>query len=519
MDAVEQLFALLPRPDGGPSDDDLTAALRFTNALENFVKGPVSEDPDYKYLLAHAQKSLTPGCATVAYIRQQLAYLAVQKSVSRKDKSQKARQLKYYRWFANGMKTEAYPFEERKPQGHASTTRIASLTSTTICAYCGKNGANLRCPDCALTDEYHILSKTSYCNKECLKTHREAHRSVCDGRRMVFRAASLLDHIFMAIEDATYVYPMGKLFKKNGIFYLTDNEWDRASMTGRHVFIPFPKHMVESMDDHRSLLLWGQAEEVTLCLFPLIIYLFKPFCKNMELASVQPKNVITTVCQMSLGRALNINLFKHTCLKLTLKSDEQYVIDLTGAQFGWKETLAPWTVWADLRAASTESEAFRSASKRVVETLQQGVLEVQQQEIRTMVMKAILKDLDTVLHSHSDHRSFDKLLRSSDEDYKRVEDNIKAMVRHQIYTLITIGCHKDSYRIWTSGHNGVQIAKERVKTLKKIWFTGREYDKLRSKGADMRKLWTERFEANYKRTHGTTGGAGPSHVHEAPKKS
>ncbi|KAI0428807.1 hypothetical protein F5Y09DRAFT_357404 [Xylaria sp. FL1042] len=501
MDSVERLFAALADPEGCNLTDSVKAALKLSTALNEFVKAPVSQDPDYQYLLIHAQKSFSKGCTTVAYFRQQLAHLAVQKPISRKDKTAKARQLKYHRWFAHGMKNECYPFEQKKPLGAPSTTRIATLVSPTRCASCGNNGANMRCPDCAFSDDYHILEKTAYCNKKCLDNHRKAHKWVCENRKMAYRAASLLDYIFMAVEEATYVYPLSKVYKKNGLVYLIDDNWDRASMTGRRVFIPFPKHLAETEDMRRALLLWGQAEEITLSMFALIKYLFKPFCKNMELVYIQPRNVITPVCQISGGRSLNICLYRHTVLRLTLMSDEQYAIDLTAAQFGWKETMAPWAEWADLRAAKTDHEPFKPAATGVLTAgVIQSVLEGQQQEFRLNLVKAIVKELETALHAHPEHRSLDGLLKTNMRDYKRAENDIISMVRHRIYMLVTNECYKDYYRLFmTAGPiYGISMAKENFKVLKQIWLSGKEYDRLKDSGTDMRKMWTERIDGKIK---------------------
>ncbi|KAI1356295.1 hypothetical protein F5Y01DRAFT_309708 [Xylaria sp. FL0043] len=533
MDSVEKLFAALADPEGIIETDSVDAALKLSDALNEFIKEPASQDPDYQYLLTHAQKSISKGCTTIAYFRQQLAHLAVQKPIQRKDKSAKARQLKYHRWLAHGMKNESFPFEKRKPGGLPSTTRIASLVSTRSCASCRKKGANMRCPDCSFSDDYHILETTSYCNKKCLDDHQKAHKWTCANRRMVYHAASLLDFIFRAMEEATYVYPLSEVYKKNGLVYLVDDNWDRPSMTGRHVFIPFPKHLAESEDIYRALLLWGQAEEITLSLFDLVKYLFKrkyspfTFCKNMELVYVQPRNVITPVCQISGGRCLNICLYRHTVLRVTLMSNEQYAIDLTGAQFGWKETLAPWGVWADLRATRTDYEPFKIANSGALTAgVIQSLLEGEQHEFRMNLVKAIVKELESAVHAHPVHRSFDQLLKSDIQDYKRAENDIIAMVRHKIYMLVTNECHKDYYRLFMSAGPlfAISMAKDNFKVLKKIWISGKEYDRLKNSGTDMRKYWTERINGKVKKNFfakaviatGTTEKS--SNAQEAAKK-
>ncbi|KAI0539225.1 hypothetical protein GGR58DRAFT_512453 [Xylaria digitata] len=511
MDSVEKLFEGFTDPEVDSVVGSKESSLKFHRALAQFLQDPPSQDPDYEYLITHAKKAFTADEATYNYFCQQLSHLAVQKTINRKDKSHKARQLKYYRWFALGMKKETYPFPEGKPTGHASTARIAVLVSSPNCAACGKTNANLRCPDCSFQDDRHIVEKTSYCNKECLQDHYKAHKPICEGRLMVYRAASLLDRIFVAMEEATYVYPLNEVYKKNGIIYLVDESWDRAGMTGRRIFTPFPKHLVDSADLHRSLLLWGQSEELGLSLFELIKYLFKPMCKSMEQAFVYPRNVIAPVCYLSDGKAMSICLYRHTVLRLTLKSNEQYVIDPTGAQFGWKETLAPWATWSELRSAATDYQTFQRTSGSLRAAFLNSALETQQQEARAALIKSILEGLKNALQTNCDGGSFDlnKLLRSNAVDYQRVEFSIKNMIYQKVYIVITSEYHKDQYRLWVGGAPafGINVAKNQAKTLKKIWMTPKEYDRLKGGGEDVRKIWVERLDNKVKENKPATRGS------------
>ncbi|KAI8944681.1 hypothetical protein F4801DRAFT_599405 [Xylaria longipes] len=500
MDSVEKFFKALADPEGNDKADSLAAASQLSKALETFIKDPPSQDPDYQYLLNHALKGFKKPASVAAYFRQQLAQLAVQKTVQRKDKSFKARQLKYHKWLACGMKSETWPFPNGKPEGCPSTARIAGLANPTSCAACHKTGANLRCPDCTFQDEKFVVEKTAYCNKKCLQDHHDTHKLICEGRVMVYRAASLLEYIFMAMQEATYVYPLGKVYEKNGIVYLIDDSWDRAGMTGRTIFFPFPKHLVESADIHHALLLWGQCKELSLSLFPLIKYLFKPMCKSLDLAFTQPKNVIRPICQVSSGRALNLCLHRHIALKLTLTSGETYVIDLTAAQFGWKEVLSPWETWKDLRVDKSRSETFKPATGELKSFVQHNNLESYQQEVRTAILRSVMQELNVALRAAPDRLSFDKVLKAHKEDWKKSEYEILQMVRQRIYLLVTSEYHKGYYRLWlgTGPTFAAQLAKEQASALKEVWIGGKEFDRLKNSGADMKKIWADRVEKKYK---------------------
>lgn len=252
IDSVEKLFSKLIDPEDEGNNGGAGTSPQLFEVLKEFIKDPPSQDPDYEYLLTHAKAAVANRDTAVHYFRQQLGNLAVEKQPNRKDKSKKARQLKYYRWVAYGSKTERYPFAKGKPLGLPSTTRIGAIISPTSCAACGKTGVNMRCPDCNFQDEKYVVNKTVYCNKKCLQDHYKTHKPVCECRQSIYRAAALLNNIFLALEEATFVFPVQEVSQKNGIIYLIDDTWDRACMTGRHVFYPCPKHLAPSEELHEA---------------------------------------------------------------------------------------------------------------------------------------------------------------------------------------------------------------------------------------------------------------------------
>lgn len=51
--------------------------------------------------------------------------------------------------------------------------------------------------------------------------------------------------------------------------------------------------------------------------------------------------------------------YKHSVLRITTRTGEKYALDMTGAQFGWKESILPWDLFADTRILSVAGiEAF-----------------------------------------------------------------------------------------------------------------------------------------------------------------
>ncbi|KAI1369231.1 hypothetical protein F5Y08DRAFT_334644 [Xylaria arbuscula] len=488
MDSVEKLFEDLGGPHGRNISDSLSDNKKLQRILEEFLGRPASKDPDYQYLVKHAKKSFVDGPSNTSYLRQQLAHLAIQKTFSRKDQSFKARQLKYHRWLALGMKSESYPFQNRDPNGMPSTTRIGVLVNPTACASCGKRGANMRCPNCcSLQDEAHVLEKTAYCNKKCVQDHYKAHQK---------------DHMFRRLHEATYMYRLAKIYRKNGLLYLIDENWDRAGITGRHVFIPPPKGLAESEEMYLGLLLWAQAEEVKLSPSFLIDYILQPVCKEIKIVYTQTRNVLSPHCQMSAdGKVTNLNLHRHTVLKLTLRSDETYVLDLSAPQFGWKETLAPWDAWTNLRAFISDSEPFRSGSKKAIEsTAELTGLDKEQQVARTKLMKEIVKEVRNI-------KDLGETLNADDHDFQQTKYMFTRMIENKIFLVIKNEYHKPEYRLWLCGapNYGVRVSKSYTNVLKELWINPKEYDKLKESGTDMRKWWGDRIDGKLKDNLDTSG--------------
>ncbi|KAI0102930.1 hypothetical protein GGR51DRAFT_562134 [Nemania sp. FL0031] len=500
-DSVEKLFASFPDPDSGDELDDNAVIYLLTIALRRFVKAPPSQDPDYEYLLTHAKRSLAGPHCPVTYFRQQLAHLAVQKPPQRKDKSPKGRQLKWHRWMALGRKSEAYPFVRKDNHPPPSTRRLEPLTCATICEYCRKdNNVNMRCPGCSISDENFLIHKSTYCNKKCLEADAKAHKSLCDARRMIYRTTKLIHSIFVALQEVTYMYPLEKVSSENGVTYVTDGSWDRAVMTGRPVFYPFPKNVTNSPDLRRALMYWGQAEEVSLSLYGIIVTLFRPMCKVMEIANIIPRNVMLPLCQISNGRAISNCLYKHQVLRLSLKSEEVYVIDLTAVQLGWKEILAPWFPWVVFRTDRVEIGTLvptHGLLQSVRSTLVQSDLVTFQLEVRATVVRSIINELESLIEAHPLYNTFDEIIRAPNEEYRKVEWDIADIVKRRIFIMIKSEHHKDPYRLWgdlVSAPFDIKLARKKAKVLKEVWLTPKEFDRLKKSGAAMKMIWAERIK-------------------------
>jgi hypothetical protein len=245
MDPVAELFSSLPDPDVDRVGRLEQLNLQIRAALMAFVENTKEPNtPEWAHLYDQARITLAAKGPGIKYFRQQLASYALTHAPNRKDKGPRATQLRYYKWIAQGRKSETYPFPQGRYFGLASTLRLSQIakpsTLFNVCSACGKEGGvNMRCPGCNLTNEKFVLEATAYCNKTCFQNHQAAHKQVCQGRKLIFRLAKLLDAMFIKMLETTFYHPMCAVKEAHGLIYINSGEWDKVAMTGRPLFTPF----------------------------------------------------------------------------------------------------------------------------------------------------------------------------------------------------------------------------------------------------------------------------------------
>lgn len=75
--------------------------------------------------------------------------------------------------------------------------------------------------------------------------------------------------------------------------------------------------------------------------------------------TVWVKNARFRMRQVHNERVVDMTDYKHSFLRVTTKTGEMYALDMTGAQFGWTESVLPWNIFASTRiSVIDEIEAF-----------------------------------------------------------------------------------------------------------------------------------------------------------------
>ncbi|KAL3417690.1 set domain-containing protein 5 [Phlyctema vagabunda] len=232
------------------------------------------------------------------------------------------------------------------------TDASPSPNSHTKCAKCGAP-ARLRCSGCTEAPEYksdEAIQPVYYCNGKCQGEHWPEHKAPCgvmQKRKKLLRIASILKATILAYRECAYDLDIERIeFRRDeGVLLLHHRSQIALDYP---LYIPFPQ-LVATEDIHReAALAWNQCT--------LSVGLFRPLARYL-LEGVSCETNITAV---SIGKPeLSIKVMcgsveikdghvpSHTILVAELptnqqhNSNEEWVIDPTGCQYGLRDALVP----------------------------------------------------------------------------------------------------------------------------------------------------------------------------------
>ncbi|KAI3339650.1 hypothetical protein F4824DRAFT_508474 [Ustulina deusta] len=362
MDPIEQLFRDLPSPAAEQSVLDQHGMLdsaQFCWVLKSFSPSG-SCDPDREFVAKWA-RSLSKD-RDYERARSELGRFALDKPQIPDDGSAKSQQLKYHAWISQGRKEEEYPFQSSTQDcsegqgvdlpdgGHAFLP--AKLTDPKICANCRQPDADAACGGCLVMLDSHVVMKTAYCSKTCQTQHWKEHKSQCLARRKVCRAVSLIYDLFIMFQQKAWIDKhVVSITEKHGIINVLHDKTDGWALQGKPFMCRFPSGMAPSEEHARAVLFDSDFQQLLSTCQGFVRLLLLPLCQTLQEVHIMPRNAYRPICLTRNNTADNTMYHPHVVLCATLESGEQVAVDIAGAQFGWRETVAPWGVWTSHRMA------------------------------------------------------------------------------------------------------------------------------------------------------------------------
>ncbi|KAK7223988.1 hypothetical protein V2G26_011991 [Clonostachys chloroleuca] len=226
------------------------------------------------------------------------------------------------------------------------------------CQNCREPGARMVCGNCKVADIGSL--STRYCSRDCQKAHWQEHKKICNARRRFTRAIRVLNTIWEAFAELTYVNRVMVTGKTDRVIHTTllgQNEaLDHGGWTGESIFPGFsPDVLGGNEDEHvKQAILQdiggNNGNDIVTTGLSLIKSLLTPVCSDITEIRFKAKG-----CALVVEVGSSPILDAHVILHAQTQSGEEFCIDFTGARFGWEEKMYPWRTFAQHRAESLDS--------------------------------------------------------------------------------------------------------------------------------------------------------------------
>ncbi|CAG7561445.1 unnamed protein product [Fusarium equiseti] len=214
------------------------------------------------------------------------------------------------------------------------------------CTNCGLD-APLRCAGCKGAPSYNDGEElnASYCSRECQKVDWPRHKTACrkmKERKSLLRAVMLLKATMVSHREAQYNWNLIKIEPREKSLILKLSR-KRCSPPKP---IKFPDHLTSNVE-HKEAALFKRMGLKTLCVLgPMTRTLLEGIACTLEIVRVKVTNppypAILDPADPK-GFYTFMDPGEHMIVVATLwRSNEKWVIDITGCQFGFKGALFPF---------------------------------------------------------------------------------------------------------------------------------------------------------------------------------
>lgn len=222
----------------------------------------------------------------------------------------------------------------------------------TRCVACHRSGS-FSCGECAIEAVGH--TKTYYCSKACQNNHSQRHGPKCLALRSLSRSVRVLDEIWGAFEEATFVGNLQYSHVDGSEVVLEETSIEHRrcqALTGQSVLESFYRLPNSNQPwDVRGLFLYhGKAKEPITTGQPLL-KLILGRVGQLHQVNIIIKNLRAKARVLSSDdSSATDDEIDHSIILIKPHGvSSSFVLDLTGAQFGWTERLYTWQSYCNMR--------------------------------------------------------------------------------------------------------------------------------------------------------------------------
>ncbi|KAF2189957.1 hypothetical protein K469DRAFT_562360 [Zopfia rhizophila CBS 207.26] len=217
-----------------------------------------------------------------------------------------------------------------------------ALTYLTQCANC-RADATMRCAGCMDAPEYQPGDSVGsvYCNRDCQKEHWSDHKAHCRAlgqRKKLLRTANILKAALLTYREVVYDIDLTKIEFQDGVLCLYQN---KRPITARSKRGLFPVHLTTNIDHKEAALANNQCTTAMALLGRLTRKLLKVgVASTIEVLDLHIGKPLTPT---KLVPGPDSSDLPHTVLKVgRLFSNEAWILDTAGCQYGFQEVLVPF---------------------------------------------------------------------------------------------------------------------------------------------------------------------------------
>ncbi|KAI0377771.1 hypothetical protein F5Y04DRAFT_291640 [Hypomontagnella monticulosa] len=358
---VGQLFLEVGNPENddmsGPADLEEQDA-RYRQALATFLDQSLEIDsylvhPDVPLLEDIARKVLEcPNSLRLAFIRG-ISDMALGPQQPHWGMIQRA-YIAYVQWvlhgriesdLANATGADS-PGDYRRRPREINPDQLSHCPATVHCCnHCGRWSTRVICErGCQLqVGPNAVTIATRYCSADCRRLDLPYHIPACAQQGKFIRSVYFMMQFLNVVGANTSALVAKTCEEKQGITVVTEKPRYVDAMLGRHFLGGFDRSAFHTRRQAIMAFQDDYSSELGYVLGPLKEWLWRDLVSYIEEVTILVKNVLNPLLRIHPDDTKTFNILEpHTILRVTLKTDAVFAVDLSAGRFGWAEYVMPW---------------------------------------------------------------------------------------------------------------------------------------------------------------------------------
>ncbi|KAG8625565.1 hypothetical protein KVT40_005966 [Elsinoe batatas] len=216
------------------------------------------------------------------------------------------------------------------------------------CTSCDKPGSTCcsKCQDCPTAADFNRTTSTWYCGEECRREDAEMHKEECKAayqRRMLQMISRAAYKVMLEYRKLTFDNPItGAIEEGETAYIIMSSEIKQTEEYGLQYSLPAEfDDLSEEWQD--TILLWRMCIVSAVMLAPLLK------CITRGLVVSEDSILVHSLDVKDVGRHILVKYdgepdadeWAHKVVEVRLESEEHFMLDITGSQFGWQELVVP----------------------------------------------------------------------------------------------------------------------------------------------------------------------------------